>query len=230
MARLVTLLAILFLASACALTARPTPTPPPPTPTPVPDGTPALSPADQEQVTAWAQAWASVTRFRAEITAYDGSGALRQRLELAVVLPDRLHAIQYDPTTGQPSLEWIIVGDAGWIRSGDRWQLGQLQQPLDLASLYDPQSLATARNGSATGTAVSLRELPPETVGGTLCEKWEITVTPSGQEPNRLTLWIGQEDHLPRQLHTEYPDGSLLALKYWGFDEEFTIEPPKESE
>ncbi|GBD19298.1 hypothetical protein HRbin27_01804 [bacterium HR27] len=226
---IVLVLAVLFV-SACSLPQQPTPTPLPPTPTPFPEGTPALSPADQARVTAWADAWATVQRFRAEITAYDSSGALRQRLELAVILPDRLHAVQYDPASGQPTQEWIIVGDAGWVRSGDRWQLGQIQQPLDLASLYDPSSLAAARTGPNGGTSVTLEELPAETVSGILCEKWAITVTPAGQEPNQLILWIGQADQLPRQLRTEYPDGSILILRYWGFEDAFTIEPPGTSE
>jgi len=230
MSRLVALLAVTLLLAACTGTTSPTPTPVLPTPTTAPVGTPALAPADQKRVTAWADAWARVTHFRAEITAYDGSGALQQRLELAVVLPDRLHAVRYDPATGQPAQEWIIVGDAGWIRNGDQWQLGQIQQPLDLASLYDPGSLADARHDGANGTDVTMRALPTEVVDGILCEKWEITITPSGQAPNRLTLWIGQEDQLPRQLRTDYPDGSALVLRYWGYTEAFSIEPPGRSE
>ncbi|MCX2727050.1 hypothetical protein OO015_06010 [Thermomicrobium sp. 4228-Ro] len=227
MVRRIVLLLVVLVLSACSLPQQPTPTPLPPTPTPVPEGTPALSPADQARVTAWADAWATVQRFRAEITAYDTSGTLRQRLELAVVLPDRLHAIQYDPASGQPAQEWIIVGDAGWIRSGDRWQLGQIQQSPDFASLYDPAELAAARTGAAS---VTIEELPSETIDGVICEKWAIIVTPAGQKPNQLTLWIGQADQLPRQLRTEYADGSVLVLRYWGFDESFTIEPPGTSE
>ncbi len=226
MQRSLILLVALVLLSACAAT-QPTPTPVPPTPTPSAPGTPVLSAEDRARVAAWGAAWASVERFRVEITAYDSTGTLRQRLEAAVVLPDRLHALQYDPSTGQLLQEWIIVGDAGWIRSGDRWQLGRIEQPPDLGSLYDPEALATT---SHEVTSVSMQALPPETIDGTLCETWQIVVEPVGQEPNRLTLWIGRSDQLPRRLRTEYPDGSVLLLRYWGFDEAFTVEPPTTSQ
>jgi hypothetical protein len=53
-------------------------------------------------------------------------------------------------------------------------------------------------------------------------------VTPVGQATNRITLWLGQDDQLPRQLRTEYPDGSVLLLRYWGFGEAIEIQPPAE--
>lgn len=222
------LLLVLVLFSAACRTAVPTPTPLPPTPTPVVTGSPAVTGPERELVASWVQAWSTVKRFRAEIMVYDGSGALQQRLQLAVVLPDRLHAVQLDPATGQAQQEWIIVGDAGWIRQGENWQLGRIQQPLQLADLYDPGALMEARESSAGSATVEFQQLPSETVDGVACETWQITVTPAGQPANRITLWIGEGDDLPRQLRTEYPDGSALVLRYGGYDETFDIQPPKE--
>lgn len=218
----------LILTSACAIVASPTPTPLPPTPTPVPEGPPAVSGPDRERLTAWAEAWSTVSKFRAEITVYDQSGTLQQHLRLAVVLPDRLHAVQLDPASGQPTQEWIIVGDAGWIKQGDRWQLGQIQQPPNFAELYDPAALAEDRDATAGGAAVTMRELAGESIDGIPCERWEIIVTPAGQQANQMTLWVGHEDQLPRQLRTEYPDGSVLQLRYWGYNEAIDIQPPSE--
>jgi len=225
------LLASLLLALAitgCAAPVRPTPTPLPPTPTPVPQGAPAVQVADRTRLAAWASAWEAVERFRAEITVIDQSGRVQQRVQLAVVLPDRLHAFQLDPATGQPTLEWIVIGDAGWIKQGDRWQLGQIRGPLDLAQLYDPSSLAEARDASAGGATVTMEELAPERLDGVPCQRWSITVTPVGQATNRITLWLGQDDQLPRQLRTEYPDGSVLLLRYCDFGEAIEIQPPAE--
>ncbi len=217
---------VLMLASACATLAPPTPTPLPPTPTPMPEGPPAVSGTDREHLTAWAAAWATVSKFRAEITVYDESGTLQQHLRLTVMLPDRLHAIQLDPTNGQPTQEWIIVGDTGWIKQGDGWQLGRIQQPPNFAELYDPAALAEARDTTAGGASVTMRELAGEVIDGVPCERWEIVVTPAGQQANRMTLWIGRNDQLPRQLRTEYPDGSVLQLRYWGYDEPIDVQPP----
>ncbi|MDW7982551.1 MAG: hypothetical protein RMH81_07050 [Thermomicrobium sp.] len=212
----------------CTASASPTPTPLPPTPTRAATGDPAVTGADRERLVAWADAWAAVTGFRAEITVFDESGTLQQHLQLAVVLPDRLHAIQLDPASGRPNQEWIIVGDAGWIKRGDNWQLGQVQQPPNFAGLYDPSALIEARAADDGGAAVTMRALGGETLDGVPCERWEITVTPVGQPTNRITLWIGREDQLPRQLRTEYPDGSVLQLRYWGYGEAIDIRPPSE--
>lgn len=228
MNRILLALIALIMASACVTVAPPTPTPLPPTPTPLPEGPPAVSGPDRERLTAWAQAWLTVSKFRAEITVYDQSGTVQQHLRLAVVLPDRLHAVQLDPASGQPTQEWIIVGDAGWIKQGDRWQLGQIQQPPNFSELYDPAALAEARDATAGGASVTIRELAGESIDGILCERWEIIVTPAGQQANRMTLWVGREDQLPRQLRTEYPDGSVLQLRYWGYDEAIDIQPPSE--
>lgn len=217
---------LVFALVACTQTAPATPTPPP-TPTLRVMSSPVLTGEDRERVLGWAESWNQVARFRAEVSVFEAGGALQQRLQLEVILPDRLHAVQIDPSTGQPLLEWIIIGDAGWVRRGDQWRLGRLEQPLSLANLYDPATLVEGPDGAAGPSQVELEQLADEMIDGVSCETWQITVRPTGQDPNRMTLWLGQRDQLPRQLRTEYPDRSVLLIRYWGYEEDFEIQPPK---
>ena len=169
------------------------------------------------ELEAVSQAWNEVERYRATTTLYGSDGAAQYTVTMEVVRPDRQHITLEQ--AGQ-RLEWIVIGDTGYANIGGGWIEVPLEGVRD-ALPFDPQDtlgiLTTLPDRRPDVTQVG-----EDVIDGVETVVWEVSSPGTG---TTTRIWVGQNDHLPRQLETDSGAGRL-ETRVSDFNGDITIEPP----
>lgn len=140
---------------------------------------------------------------------------------LEVVLPDRFRM-------SSEQMEMIIVGSTAYMKIGGQWRT--VATELETTSLTDPKRLEDEFN-----QAEDVRSIGAEVLDGTPTRIYEavLKVTEGKDLPGpaaqiqKVRIWIGVGDGLPRKLEGEDPDTKAkTVVSYYDYGAAITIEPP----
>ena len=187
-----------------------------------------------------AQGAARSYRFTTKAVGADGSTGLNSTTE--VVCPNKSHTT-LAASASLPGRESIRIGNDQYVKNATGWTKSTTQAPFLLCGSREQvqqqasQALQQQQLGfdvsqldAQTRAAAKFQLQGVETLDGTACQKWQITIPPNTvsalSDGLSETVWIGSADHLPRQASIGGSDNSSFLVTYSGWNSPITIDPP----
>ncbi len=188
-----------------------------PTPTATKTSVPTATANPLEDLTRIFRGWASVKTFRAKIVVVPKTGVTIEA-ELEVVMPDRYHIVVKQQVV---QLEYIIIGQTSYGKSGNQWQKISLQG-IDL-SFADVNKIV-----AELGASTDVKLIGPEVLDGAPTIVYQYTTTITTPTPLTTTskVWVAVSDQLPRKMVSVAQSGTTTTVTYYDYNVNITIESP----
>ena len=150
----------------------------------------------------------------------EGMGQTPIKSQVDYAAPDRYH-VSYLGGTGA-GMELIYIGDDSYMKAGDKWSKapgGGAKSIPTLRDSFTEEGLKSLKDAKFEGD---------DTVDGkpSLVYSYK-NVTPVGDYPFTVKMWVSKDKGLPMKIYTEYSNGMLKNMTI-NYDTEspVTIEAP----